>query len=130
MTTVFRRTSRGASYLAFAIGSYFSVLYPSEVISDLANPDVSRVFSVLFAISASICLLSVILNNWVVESIGLPMLCTVFFMYSVCGFASIHEGSPSIIAFAFVVLGISVHLFSRHRELAGLLKDVKKEKLP
>ena len=112
-----RKTFRGLSYLSFVFGSIASMFFPSTVIADLTSDTYARAWAILFLLASIICFVGVMLQNWVVEYIGLPLLSSVFYIFSLCLVLSVGEETYNFIAFAFIYFGVAIHLTVRYKEL-------------
>lgn len=112
-----KKTFRGLSYLAFVFGSIASMFFPSTIITDLTSGGYARAWAILFLLASIICFVGVMLQNWVIEYIGLPLLSSVFYIFSICLVLSVGPGTYNLIAFSLIYLGVAIHLTVRYREL-------------
>ena len=117
----FERIARSLCYLMFMLGGVSSLFFPYRVVSTVASPKVAFVWAVFMAIGGLLCFISVLIDNWVLEYIGIPLIAMCFCTLAAAAFFSLFT-SGIFIASGFFSLGVTAFLVSRFRLLKITIK--------
>lgn len=117
------RAIRSFSYFLLGTGGIVALFYPSPIVSPVTSPSVSLLWAGLLAFGALLCFVSIIIDNWVLEYVGLPLLSAGFLVYAICALLSVTVDFPFYMTSGLFNLGVSSYMFSRFWVLRNQIYD-------
>jgi len=118
-----RRISRVTMYFFLCVGSVFSIFAPSEILLNQSSSDLTRVWSILFAIAAFSCFIGSFLDRWIVEYSMIPLLGSILVVFGVALLGSaIADHTALIVPYAMFFSAFSFGLVARWRDVQALLR--------
>lgn len=117
-------------YLGLVISGALTFFYPSDLVDNQVGGVVVALWSASMVISALLCLVGSILDKWLGEYSGIPLLASVLGLYALSAILGAGVGSFTLLAYGLVVLSFVLGLVARWKDVRAVKRTSEDESHP